>query len=67
MRIEVGHLRAGVNAAIGASGGRYCDRLAGDCGQRSLERILHRAAARLGLPAEKAAAVVLQSYGDAGN
>jgi hypothetical protein len=55
-----------MHAAIGAAGAGHADRLAGDLGERRLERVLHRAAAGLSLPAEKATAVVLesQSYPD---
>ena len=54
-------LHAGMNAAIGAAGAGDIDLLAGDRGERALENVLDRTAARLGLPAQKAAAVVLQS------
>jgi hypothetical protein len=65
--IEVDHLSLGVDAAVGAAG-RVCgDRRARDGGEAPFEDILHRAAAGLRLPAEKTAAVVLESYGDAGN
>jgi hypothetical protein len=57
----VHYLPAGVDAAIGPARGRHADRLAGDPGQRLLERILHGAAARLRLPAEEAAAVVFDA------
>jgi hypothetical protein len=58
------YLIAGVDAAVGATcAGRGCWS-AGNLLERRLERILHRAAARLRLPAEKATAVVLQSEGD---
>jgi hypothetical protein len=50
-----------VHAAIGAAGGRGADFGAGDLRERRLERILDRAAAGLGLPAEEATAVVLES------
>jgi hypothetical protein len=39
----------------------------GDFRERRFRGVLQRAAPRLGLPAEEATAVVLQSYGDAGN
>ena len=65
--IEMRHLRARVHATVGAAGGSHADRLAGDRSERRFEHVLYRAAARLGLPAEKAAAVVLESYGNAGN
>jgi hypothetical protein len=55
----VDDLDARVHAAICAARRRGGDRSAGDRGERGLERILHRAAAGLRLPAEKAAAVVL--------
>jgi hypothetical protein len=54
------YLLARMHTAIGAAGGSHAERLARDRGKRSLERILHAAAARLGLPAQKAAAVVLE-------
>jgi hypothetical protein len=54
-------LQAGVHATVGASGARQLYGAAGNRGERRLERILHRAAAGLGLPAEEATAVVLQS------
>jgi len=41
--------------------------VAGDRGETGFEDILYSAAARLGLPAEKVAAVVLQSYRDSRN
>jgi hypothetical protein len=50
-----------MNATIGAAGGRDVDLLAGDRGKRGLDNVLDRTAPRLGLPAEKAAAVVFQS------
>src|SRR5207253_10529347 len=65
--IEMRHLRARVHAAVGAAGGSHADRLAGDRSEGRFENVLYRAAARLGLPAEKAAAVVLESYGNAWN
>jgi hypothetical protein len=54
-------LRPGVHAAIGPAGGGDADRIAGDRRERRLERILDGAAARLRLPAEKAAAVVFDA------
>jgi hypothetical protein len=57
----VGDLRASVHAAVGAAGGGQRDRLASDGGERSLKDVLDCATARLRLPAEEAAAVVLQS------
>jgi hypothetical protein len=58
----VGDLHAGVHAAVGAAGSVDGDRFARYRGKAGLEGILHRTATRLGLPAEEAAAVVLQSY-----
>ncbi len=59
--VEMRHLLARVDAAVGAASGSDAEGFAGDRGKRSFEHVLHRAAARLGLPAEKAAAVVLES------
>jgi hypothetical protein len=50
-----------MHAAIGSSGSRQRDAVAGDLRERRFDGILNAAAARLRLPAEKAAAVVLQS------
>jgi hypothetical protein len=50
-----------MHAAIGSAGAGDADPRAGDLGQGRLERILDGAAAWLGLPAEKATAVVLES------
>jgi hypothetical protein len=55
----MGHLGAGMDAAVGAARAGQGHRRAGDRAERLLERILDRAAARLRLPAEEAAAVVL--------
>jgi hypothetical protein len=41
--------------------------MAGNFRERRFRRVLQRTAPRLGLPAEEATAVVLQSYGNAGN
>jgi hypothetical protein len=60
-------LLARMDTAIGTAGGSYADGLARDRGERGFERVLDAAASGLGLPAEKAAAVVLESYGNAGN
>jgi hypothetical protein len=57
----VGYLHAGVDAAIGSAGAGDADRGTSDRSYRGFQRVLHRAAAGLGLPAEKATAVVLQS------
>jgi len=56
-----------MDAAVGATCAGGADGGAGDLGERRLEGILNRAAARLRLPAEKATAVVLESEGDAQN
>jgi hypothetical protein len=53
-----------MHAAIGAACAGRADGVAGDLLKRGLEGILNRPAARLGLPAEKATAVVLESEGD---
>jgi len=50
-----------MHAAIGSARAGDADRRAGDLGKGGLERILDRTAAWLGLPAEKATAVVLES------
>jgi hypothetical protein len=63
----MGDLRARMHAAVGAAGAGHGDRFTGDGGERLLEDILDRAAAGLRLPAEKAAAVVLQSYRNSRN
>jgi hypothetical protein len=55
------HLRAGVNAAVGAPSCRYRERTPRDGRDGGFQRILNRAAAGLGLPAEETAAVVLDS------
>jgi hypothetical protein len=65
--VEVGDLRAGMDTAIGAASAGDADCLAGDCGEGRFQDVLDCTAARLGLPAEKAAAVVLESYGNARN
>jgi hypothetical protein len=57
-------LDARMHAAVGAAGGGGADWFSGDCCQCRLERILYCAAAGLGLPAEEATAVVLQSEND---
>jgi len=57
----VRHLQARMDAAVGAAGRSGGDLCAGDRGEGRLERILDRAAAGLGLPAEEATAVVFQS------
>ena len=54
-------LQTSVHAAIGAAGGRDGDLRIGNRGERRLERILDRPAAGLGLPAEEATTVVLES------
>jgi hypothetical protein len=54
-------LQAGMNAAIGPPCRSRGYRRAGDGSEPGFERILDRAAAGLGLPAEEATAVVLQS------
>src|SRR5439155_6718878 len=64
---EVHDLQAGMHAAVGPSRGADRERRPGDGGERRLERVLHRAAPRLGLPAEKAAAVVFEAESDAGH
>ena len=53
-----------VHAAVGASGGRHADRGTRNRRKRGLEGVLHRTAAGLGLPAEKAATVVFETLGD---
>jgi hypothetical protein len=50
-----------VHASIGPAGAGDGDRLPGDRGKGLLQGILHRAPAGLGLPAEKAATVVLEA------
>jgi hypothetical protein len=57
-------LEARMHAAVGAAGRRGRDLFSGDCCQCRLERILYCAAAGLGLPAEEASAVVLESEND---
>ena len=59
--IEVDDLHPRVHAAVGAACAGGGNLGSGDRGQRGLERILHRAAAGLRLPAEEAAAVVFES------
>jgi hypothetical protein len=49
-----------MHAAIGAAGGRGRNLCTGNRSESRLERILNRAAAGLGLPAEEAAAVVFE-------
>ena len=55
--IEVDHLFARMHSAIGSPCAGDLHLLARDCRHRRLHRILHRAAARLSLPAQKSAAV----------
>jgi hypothetical protein len=50
-----------MHPAVGAARGGEADGLSGDLRQSGFDRVLDRAAARLGLPAEKAAAVVLDA------
>jgi hypothetical protein len=50
-----------MNAAIGAAGGSDAHRRAGDRREGRFEYVLDGAASRLRLPAEKMAAVVLDS------
>jgi hypothetical protein len=57
----VRHLLPGVHAAVGAPRGGEADGLSGDLRQGGFDRVLDRAAARLRLPAEEAAAVVLDA------
>jgi hypothetical protein len=59
--IEVRDLRRRMHAAVGTARARDADHFDRDRGERLLEDILDCAAARLSLPAQKAAAVVLQS------
>jgi hypothetical protein len=65
--IEVNDLQPRVHPAVGPPGRGHAHGSAGDRRQSRLERVLHRAAARLGLPAEKAAAVVFDAECDAGH
>jgi hypothetical protein len=50
-----------MNAAVGAAGGSDAHPRVGDGRERRFERVLNSAASRLRLPAEEAAAVVLDS------
>jgi hypothetical protein len=54
-------LETRMHAAVGAAGSGGGDLRIGDRGERSLKRILDRAAAGLRLPAEEATTVVLES------
>src|SRR3954471_9541947 len=63
--IEVDDLQPRVYPAVGSPGGGHLRGRAGDCREGRLERVLHRAAARLRLPAEETAAVVFESEGNA--
>ena len=58
------HLRERVHAGVGAPGAYRGDFFAGDFAERALERVLHAAAGRLGLPAAKCTAVVFDAEGD---
>jgi hypothetical protein len=57
----VDDLEARMHAAVGAAGSRRRDLGIRDRGERRLEHILDRSAAGLGLPAEEATTVVLES------
>jgi hypothetical protein len=59
--IEMHHLLARMHPAVGAPGADRGDGLAGDPFERRFEHVLNGAAARLGLPAEQAAAVIFDS------
>ena len=59
--IEMRNLSGRMHAAVGTAGARDADRFARDRGERLLEDILDCTPAGLSLPAQKAAAVVLQS------
>jgi hypothetical protein len=50
-----------MDAAVGPACSGDRDRRAGDPGERRFERVLDAAAAGLGLPAQKAAAVVFEA------
>ena len=54
----MGDLAEGMDAGIGAAGALDRDRLAREGGDRLLDRLLHRAAVLLPLPADKGAAVI---------
>src|SRR3970282_519444 len=62
--VEMRDLGQGVRPRIGTPGANRADPLAGDPGQCPLERILHPAALRMGLPAAEAAGAVLHSQRD---
>jgi hypothetical protein len=64
-RVEVHHLVEGMHAGVGAAGAHRLHRLVGEGGQRRLERVLHRAPARLALPAAVGAAAVADPEGQA--
>jgi hypothetical protein len=55
------YLRASVHAAVGPARASHIYWFTGDLGECGFEGVLHRAATGLGLPAEKAAPVVLES------
>jgi hypothetical protein len=56
--IEMRHLVGRVDAGIGAPGAMHPHRLAGEALDRLLDRLLHRAAVQLPLPARKGRAVI---------
>ena len=56
--IDMGDLAERMDAGIGAPGALDRDRLAGEGGDRLLDRLLHRAAVLLALPADIGAAVI---------
>ena len=53
-------LAKGMNAGVGAPGAVHPHRLAAKCGDRLLERLLHRKAIVLPLPADKFRAVIFE-------
>src|SRR5690606_18447871 len=63
--VEVHHLGARVDTGIGAPGAGDPHPMAGERGQRGLERILDRPPRRLGLPAVESGAIVGKGQGDA--
>ncbi len=60
-RIEVHHLVGRVHAGIGPAGAHGRHRTAGQLRQGVLDRVLHGAATRLGLPAMESGTVVLKA------
>src|SRR5574343_709955 len=65
--IEMHDLLGGMYTGIGAPGTQHAGTLPGDFGERRLQRILHRTAPRLALPAAKARSAIFNAQGNSHN